>query len=284
VQFRRNLPHMKLLTPLVRILALVLVLSFAGLAMFQDSLLYYPERVSVAELAHGVPGARPWPSAGDFRALVVEPAQGEARATVVVFHGNAGHAGHRGFYAEALAPLGVRVILAEYPGYGPRSGDPGEASFVTDAAATIAAARREFGGPLLLLGESLGAGVAAAASKQVGHEGIAGIVLVTPWDTLANVAAHHYSWLPRSLLAWGLRDRYDSVANLSAATFRGRVSVVLAERDSIVPAAFGQALFDSLSAEKRRFVIAGAEHNDWPAHVSADWWSALVHWQFMLDK
>ncbi len=262
------------IAPLVRILALTFVLAFAGLAMFQDRLLYYPERASVADLARGVPGARPWPSAEDFRALVVEPARGEARATLVVFHGNAGHAGHRGFYAEALAPLGVRVVLAEYPGYGPRSGDPGEAGFAADAAATIASVRREFGGPLLLLGESLGAGVAAAASARLGHEGVAGIVLVTPWDTLAKVAAHHYPWLPRSLLAWGLRDRYDSVANLAG--FRGRVAVVLAERDSIVPAAFGQALFDSLPAEKRRFVIAGADHNDWPDRVDPAWWREVL--------
>ena len=48
------------------------------------------------------------------------------RGTAIVFHGNAGHAGHRAYYARALTPLGLRVILAEYPGYGPRAGQPGE--------------------------------------------------------------------------------------------------------------------------------------------------------------
>jgi alpha-beta hydrolase superfamily lysophospholipase len=267
---------MKLLASLTRILALVFVLSFSGLAMFQDHLLYAPDRVSLAEMSRGVAGAQAWPSADNFRGLVVEPSHGAARATIVVFHGNAGHAGHRGFYAEALAPLGWRVILAEYPGYGPREGGPSEARLVADAAETITAAQRAFGGPLYLLGESLGAGVVAGASAHLRHEGIAGLLLVTPWDTLAEVASHHYAWLPRSLLFWGLRDHYDSVAHL--ASFRGRTAVLLAERDTIVPAQFGQHLFDGLVAEKRRFVIQGADHNDWTERTDARWWAALTRW------
>ncbi|MFA7290825.1 MAG: alpha/beta fold hydrolase [Rhodocyclaceae bacterium] len=266
---------MKLVAPLLRLLA-IFVMGVAGLVMFQDRLLYYPDRVPVAELVRTTPGARSWPSDDDFQALVVEPSDGEARATIIVFHGNAGHAGHRGFYAEALTPLGMRVILAEYPGYGPRSGKPGEDSLVADAVATITAARREFGGPLFLLGESLGAGVAAAASDQLGHAGIDGLMLVTPWDALVNIAAYHYGWLPRPLLVWGLQDRYDSVAHLAG--FHGRVSVVLAEEDSIVPASFGQRLFDSVVTDKRRFLIRAADHNDWVERIDAAWWRGITQW------
>lgn len=261
---------MKLLASLARIVALSLVLVIAGVAMSQEGLLYFPEKAPLAELARFVPGARPWPSADDFRGLVVEPAARPAQGTLLVFHGNAGHAGHRAPYAEALAPRGWRVLLAEYPGYGPRAGELGEASLVADAAATIAAARREFDGPLYLLGESLGAGVAAAASDRVGHAGIGGLLLVTPWDTLLNVADHHYPWLPRRLLAWLVHDRYDSVAHLAG--YRGRVVVVVAERDRIVPAEFGRALFAGLAAAKALRVVAGADHNDWFEHADDAWW------------
>jgi hypothetical protein len=41
----------------------------------------------------------------------------------------------------ALTPLGLRVILAEYPGYGPRPSTLSERSMVPDAAETIALAR-----------------------------------------------------------------------------------------------------------------------------------------------
>lgn len=231
--------------------------------VWQDRLLYFPARATVEQLA-GL-GLRPWPSAQGFRGLVAEP-QGIARGTVIVFHGNAGHAGHRAFYAQALAPLGFRVILAEYPGYGPRSGKPVEASLVADAGETVALAHGQYGGPLLLMGESLGAAVAAAAGVHH-RERLAGLVLITPWDRLANVASHHYPWLP---VRWLLRDRYDTAARL--AHFDRPVMVIVAEQDSIVPARMGKALHATLGGPKRLMTIDGAGHNDWLDRVDATWW------------
>lgn len=259
---------MKAVAALVRILAFSFVLMLAGVVMSQERLLYFPQAASVAELTAdpGPVRALAWPSAADFRGLLAEPVLAPARGTVLLFHGNAGHAGHRLFYAEILNALGLRVILAEYPGYGPRPGKLDEDSLVADAVATIEQAQRQFG-PLLLFGESLGAGVVAAASDRLGHAGVAGLLLVAPWDTLAGVAAHHYPWLP---VRWVLHDRYDSVAHLAG--YRGRAVVVLAERDSIVPAQFGRALFDSLVAGKTLRVVAGADHNDWVERTDAAWW------------
>lgn len=242
--------------------------------MSQDRLLYFPDKAEITEVSRFVPGAQPWPSADAFRALAVEPGNRKPRATIIVFHGNAGHAGHRGFYAEALAPLGWRVILAEYPGYGPRSGKLGEESLVADAAETIRMAHSQFGEPIYLLGESLGAGVAAAASDRLtrdGMVGIAGMLLVTPWDRLKSVAAHHYPWLP---VGWLLNDRYDSVEHLAA--YRGRVAVVLAEADRIVPAAFGRSLFDGLQTAKTLRIVAQADHNDWVEGTNAAWWQDVT--------
>lgn len=244
--------------------------------MSQERLLYFPDKVPLAELSRFVSGAQAWPSADAFRGLMSEPKAGKVRGTMIVFHGNAGHAGHRGFYTEALVPLGWRVILAEYPGYGPRSGKLGEESLVADAAETIALARSQFGEPVCLLGESLGAGVAAAASDRLRHEGIAGLLLVTPWDRLKRVASYHYPWLP---VGWFLSDGYDSVAHL--ASFRGRVAVVLAADDRIVPAEFGRALFASLRAEKSLRVIAGADHNDWVERTDATWWQSVLDFLYL---
>jgi uncharacterized protein len=250
---------------------LYVLLFFGALALFQDRLLYFPDTPPLATVIAeaGRDGLAPWPGAEDYRGLAREPA-GPARATVVLFHGNAGHAGHRAWYAEALTRLGLRVILAEYPGYGPRSGRLGEAALVADAVRTIALARQRFAGPLLVGGESLGAGVAAAAVAQ-SPAGIAGLLLITPWDRLENVARFHYPWAP---VGWLLRDRYDSVSNL--ARYDGRVLVAVAERDSIVPARFGTALEVALTQPKRLLVIPGADHNDWPEQVDAMWWRDAI--------
>ena len=179
------------------------LITLAGIAMFQDRLLYFPEKAAVRDMVSERLHA--WPTPQDFRGLVAE-AVGPVRGTAIVFHGNAGHAGHRAFYATALTPLGLRVILAEYPGYGPRDGAVGEENLVADAEQTIALAHRLYGAPLLLIGESLGAGVAAAAGARQ-RDKTTGLLLITPWDRLEHVAVYHYPWLP---VKWLLRDHYDS--------------------------------------------------------------------------
>ncbi len=245
--------------------AILMILLLGAFAMLQDRFLYLPMTASLDEvLARGRDyGLAPWPDAAEYRGLLREPS-GAARATVVLLHGNAGHAGHRQPYADVFARLGLRVILAEYPGYGPRAGHPGEVALVADAIQTVRMAHQRFPGPLLLAGESLGAGVAAAAAAS-GE--ITGLLLLTPWDRLENVARYHYPWAP---VGWLLRDRYDSAANLAG--FRGRKVVVLAERDAIVPPDLGRALHDALPGPKRLLVIPEADHNDWMARVDLNWW------------
>lgn len=262
------------------LLGLVYLLIAVLLTSLQHRLLYHPAPAAVAEVA--VDGLVAWPSATEFRGLVAEPAGAAdawppAPGTAVVFHGNAGHAGHRRWYVDVLAPLGWRVLLAEYPGYGPRGGALGESSLVADAVETIAMARMAFGEPILLVGESLGAGVAAAAAGAAatgapdGDTGVSGVLLITPWDRLANVAAYHYPWLP---VTWLLKDRYDSVAHLAAAGLP--TTVVVASNDRIVPARFGMALHEALPEPKTLLVIEGAAHNDWPGRVDLDWWRRAI--------
>ena len=243
------------------------LLFLAAIFVWQDRLLYFPMRSTVEGLTNE--RLRAWPSAQAFRGLVAEPS-GAARGTAIVFHGNAGHAGHRAFYADALTPLGWRVILAEYPGYGPRPGTPGEASFVADAEATLALAHRQYGAPLIVIGESRGAAVAAAAGARQ-QELCAGLLLITPWDRLAQVGRHHYPWLP---VRWLLRDEYDTLASLDA--FERPVVIAIAEHDRIVPAHFGRALHAALKGPKRLVVIEASGHNDWPDHVDAQWWRAAI--------
>lgn len=248
-------------------LAVAGLLLLAAIAMFQDHLLYFPARADVAGMERG--GLRAWPSAQDFRGLIAEPS-GALRGTAIVFHGNAGHAGHRGYYAAALTKLGLRVILAEYPGYGPRDGALGESSLVADALQTIALAESAYGAPLLLIGESLGAAVAAGAAARHAEQ-IAALLLITPWDRLEHVAAHHYPWLP---VRWLLRDRYDSAAHL--ASFGRPVLVAVAEHDTIVPARFGIALHAALPGPKRLVVIGSAGHNEWLDRIDAAWWRDAI--------
>lgn len=124
-------------------------------------------------------------------------------------------------------------------------------------------AHRQYGAPLRLMGESLGAAVGAAAAARQ-KDLVAGLLLVAPWDRLERVDSFHYPWPP---VRWMLRDRYDTAAALAA--YGQPVVVAVVEHDRIVPARFGLALYESLKGPKHLMLIKAADHNDWLDLVDA---------------
>lgn len=210
-------------------------------------------------------------TSSDYRGLIAAGNAPATSGTMIIFHGNGGTAFDRGFYLGPLKELGYRVILAEYPKYGGRPGKVGEKPFVADGLETVRQAHEQYGDPLYLLGESLGCGVTAAVVSQTPVP-VAGIILITPWDTLAAVAKHLFPFLPVNLF---LTDKYDSIANLQS--FKGNISVVGAERDEILPIRHAHNLFANLpEGRKRLWVIPGAGHNDWPFYAQASLWKEMT--------
>ena len=207
----------------------------------------------------------------DYRGLAAAEEPRPCKGTVIVFHGNAGTAADRRYYPDALGIRGYRVILAEYPMYGGRKGELGEKAFVADGIGTVHLAFEEYGGPLYILGESLGSGVAAAVAGQTSVK-IDGIILITPWDTLESVAKTKFPFLPVRLL---LKDNYDSIENLHS--FKGKIALVGAQRDEIIPIKHAGNLFSSLPGNaKRMWTIEGAGHNDWYTYTNSSWWKEIT--------
>jgi len=245
-----------------------LMLMIGGCSL-QNSMLYFPSPDRPSEGFLKSFHLRSWEaSAGDFRGYISDAPAPKQKGTVIVFHGNAGNAADRVYYLDALVPLGYRVILAEYPGYGGRKGDLGEASFVSDARASIRLASEQFGKPVILLGESLGCGIAAAAAKDAD---ISGIILITPWDTLLSIAKEKFPWLP---VKWFLKDTYDSIGNLK--TFLGRIAIAGAERDEVIPVHHAMTLYGALTGDKKMWMIKAAGHNDWVDVVTPSWWKEIT--------
>lgn len=259
-----------LLRPLLR--ALLLIVTMLGALYFlQDRLLHYPEAIEPAAALALARESRldPWPDATEIRGWMRQSPR-TTRGTIVLFHGNGGHALHRNWFADQMESHGYRTLLAEYPGYGHRSGPKDEASLVADATKTLKVLRQQFAGPLFLAGESLGAGVASGVAAHAGP-GIDGVLLITPWDNLIGVASHYY---PAPLVRLLLRDRYDSVANLRG--FMGPKLVLVAARDSIIPAEYGRALHAGLGARKKLMEIPDADHNDWLYSMRPALWREML--------
>jgi pimeloyl-ACP methyl ester carboxylesterase len=238
----------------------------------QYRLLYFPSSSTPSEEYLEANDIKPWPSSiADYRGFIVPNERDHTNGTIVVFHGNGGTAADRAFYVKALGPLGYRVILAEYPKYGGRKGELGEKAFANDGSETVRLAFAKYGEPLFLLGESLGCGIAAAIARETSVK-IDGIVLITPWDTLASVAQSTFPLLP---VRFFLKDKYDNIDNLKA--FKGRIAVVGAGRDEIVPIVHAKKLYDSLPATtKKMWIIQGAGHNDWPMATNTLWWKEIM--------
>jgi pimeloyl-ACP methyl ester carboxylesterase len=249
-----------------------------ALVLFQRRLLYFPQRLTEAQARRAFDALKvqrwPDPSGLDYRGVVKAAVAEEAltNGTVLVFHGNAGGAQDREAYCDVLQRLGWRVILAEYPGYAARKGAFGEVSFREDGRATARLIRQTHPGRLVILGESLGSGVAAAVAADPEVKADA-LILATPWDRLAAVAAHHYPWLP---VRFFLRDRYDSIDYLKQ--YAGPVTILLSERDEIMPAACTLALYEGLPrTDRKRLVrIPSATHNDWFWLLSEEQWREIL--------
>jgi len=252
---------------------LVVSLLFLAGCDVQYRMLYYPTPSIPSKQSVAEAGVRFWPSYGeDYRGFIGgDETDDYVRGTVIVFHGNGGIAADRGFYAKILGSLGYRVVLAEYPMYGGRKGKLGETAFVRDADETVRLAFESFGGPVYLLGESLGCGVVCAVVRDTKIP-IKGIMLITPWDTLGSVAKAHYPLLPQWLF---LKDSYDNMDNLSR--FKGRIAIVGASQDEIIPISHARNLYQSLkSHDVKMWEIAGAGHNNWLSMVDMPWWEDVI--------
>jgi alpha-beta hydrolase superfamily lysophospholipase len=259
------------------ILFTCLVIALVLLYVFQRRLIYFPTRVSHAQWADEVRTIfGPKVSVlAPYDALVIEPNAGTpVVGTAVWFHGNAGLALDRATFVPVFIARGLRLILAEYPGYGARSGVPTESALVADASALYETVVQRYGHqPLVLVGESLGGGVAvqvAARSPRPPSR----LILLTPFLSVTETAARVYWFLPAA--RYLVRDRFDSVGQLS--NYAGPIAILVAGRDQVVGASQGRELVERARARGEVICVELAEagHSSWPALLSEDQWNQLL--------
>ena len=153
----------------------------------------------------------------------------------------------------SLALPAHSLYLVNYRGYGGSTGRPTEAGLFSDALAVYDHVRARHP-QTSVLGRSLGSGVAVYLASE---RAIDRLVLVTPFDSLANVARTHFRILPAGLL---LKDRYESANRAPAVT--APVLTVIAGNDEIIPRARSEALVDAFRpGQVRVAVVDDARHN-----------------------
>jgi len=246
---------------------------FIMLTALQRQLIYFPSKAQadvLSELASRM-GLQAWRDNAGEAIGWKSPGDPNARYRMLVFHGNAGYALDRDYFVTGLRAQGNQwdVFLFEYPGYGAREGTPSEVNFKATATQALKALLAVDSRPVFITGESLGSGVASFLASSFPNE-VAGLLLVTPFSSLADVAAHHYPFLPvRTLLS----ERYDSREALSH--YGGPVAFLLAGRDEVVTSELGRQLYDSYGGPKWLHVEAHAGHNTLPYNPGAPWWGEV---------
>jgi len=140
------------------------------------------------------------PDVGTLAGVVLpaERAPPEGSAPVLGFGGNAWDADLLAIYLRSLFP-NRDIVTVHYRGYGPSAGRPSAEVILDDAELIFdeIIAPRD-GDRTVVVGLSLGAGPAAHLASR---RPVAGMILVTPFDSIEALAGDLYPWLPvRQLL------------------------------------------------------------------------------------
>ena len=182
---------------------------------------------------------------------------GSDRHWILYFNGAAGSIHRRRYreHLEQLHAIGYNVFSFDYRGFGRNPGTPSEAGLYDDAVAAyqhLVADRGVDPDRIILAGRSLGSAVAVELALRVRS---AGLVLLSPIDSVPAVGQRLYPWAPVSLLA---SNRFDSLSKIARVDVP--VLIVHSLRDRFVPIDAGRALYAAATSRKRMLETGGG-HN-----------------------
>lgn len=231
------------------LLAIFLLLYLAlcvALAVFQRSLIYFPPPGGLEDPAETlmlqVPGA----------SLRVSVRPHDGPRALLYFGGNAEDV------AQSLPAFSQEfpdraLYLLHYRGYAGSSGKATEEALQSDAEALfdlVHATHRE----IAVLGRSLGTGVAIRLASR---RPVSRLVLVTPYDSMEELAAGQFPYVP---VSWFLRDKFESWRYAPA--IRVPTLILMAEQDEVIPAASTRRLATRFNPGVAYLkVLPGVGHN-----------------------
>ena len=239
-------------------LAALVYVAIAGFMYLQQrSFQYFPAHKGTSPQALGLSGVteqRASTPDGETIVLWYSPAQ-PGKPTVLFFHGNGGEIADRTERFAFLQSQGLGVMFLSYRGYGASTGEISERGLISDALTAYDALRAKGVAPedIMLLGESLGTGVAVqlAAQRPVGA-----VALEAPYSATVDIAADIYWWLPVRVL---MKDQFRSRDYI--AQVKVPLLIQHGDADRVVPVAQGRALFEMANEPKQLVIVPGEGHD-----------------------
>jgi len=173
---------------------------------------------------------------------------------LLLFSGNASNAQALAEHFATIFPEHP-VAAFHYRGYAPSTGTPGSAALIEDAPAIHdLLVQRYRPSRVVAIGISLGSGVAAQLAAR---RSLAGLILITPFDSLGAMARESYAWLPISLL---FKHEMRSVEALE--DVQTPVAIIAAGNDTLIRPARTDALRAAVPNLVYDRTFPQAAHND----------------------
>ena len=225
------------------------LIIYFGLGLYlyiqQRSFIYFP----VASIQSGLVEKT---FENDGHSIKVSVLNDKQEKAIVYFGGNAEDVDYN---AKGFSTLfdEYTVYLVKYRGYGGSTGTPSEEAIYSDAI-YIHDAIAQSHGEVSIIGRSLGSAVATyVASKRE----IDKLVLITPFDSIQNVAQSRFPIYPMGILLKDKHDSYSRAKDIDAETL-----IIAAENDRIIEMPHTKRLREGFTTEVLFHVIEGANHND----------------------
>lgn len=256
-------PRLMTLATTVLLVALVGLALYAGalawLWMRQEKLLFAPtvlpagqplaQAADIHEVAIDVPGAR----LSALHLRLPEP-----KGVVFFLHGNAGSLATWFVNPEYYRRVNFDLFMLDYRGYGKSTGQiESEDQLRADVRAAWDAVGPHYAGrKVVIYGRSLGSGLAAGLAADLSASRAPDLtVLVSPYRSMAALAAEHYAWVPQRVLRYPMRT--DSLIS----RIRSPVLLIHGERDPLIAPSHSEAL-KALAPQATVLRVPGAGHND----------------------
>jgi len=179
----------------------------------------------------------------------------EPTPLLIYFGGNAENIAHMLFEQNHFK--GYSLLLMSYRGYGLSGGKASQKALCSDALFLYDhfSAKPEIDvNRILLMGRSLGSGVAVHLASR---RNVEGVVLVSPYDSMAALAKEFYPWLPTTLL---LRHPFDSLT--LAPSIKVPLLTIVGSRDNIITPQRSKVLVQAWGGKTQLVEIEGVDHNE----------------------
>jgi uncharacterized protein len=242
------------------VLGLAFIAYVAGVSYIfaiQRQMLFRPDTARVAPASAGLAQAEEVVLKTEGQPDIILwhiPRRTETDVVFVYLHGNGASLPRRSDRFAFLAQQGAGVLAVSWRGYGGSAGSPSETGFREDARRALAwlATRGVSNDRIILLGESLGTGIAVMTASELAGQGkpVKALILDSPYDSIQAIAQARFWWLPVGLL---MRDPFR--ADLAAPQVRSPVLALKCRNDWLTAFPNATRLYDLLGGPKRAVIF-----------------------------